>query len=349
MPERGIPQFSTVLHHKKGRDFDDVESEGSWPAAEPAAERAPAAAAVSDGGNEPEPDAGSGGGADDFHALRSIPEPSETPGGGTTHYVGLLVHSKSSDRENDADALSKADEKSQLKVEEVEVHKDGSGNNLPLFSLRDIHKSSDGHAGALDLGDSHAKSSEEKNAQNPEVEPERWIPPPPEEPAPPAPSADAGGDEVARPGAAAGGEAGPASPEVERVSVAPEPPTDTYEMCAPVDGRYRHPSSGEGKAGSGVVIRYQYELIQSTRPGDGGSVELVDDILPRLEEGITDKLLPVFFEECSGAAGEVYDNRGLAGEGGLRRRLGVGEVVGIDAHPADVAIGGGESPSTVCF
>jgi len=353
MPKRGIPEFSTVIHHKKGRDFDDEESEGG----PTAAEQAPPAASsdVRDGGPEADTTTGPGGSivpqvedelssapADVFHALRSVPEPSETPGGASTHYVGIF-HGKTSDRENDADALSKADEKSLLAVvEEEEVHRDGSGNELPLFSLRDVHKSSDGHAGSLDLSGFHAKVSEENDARNPDVEPERWIPPPREELAPPAPPNDADGTEIARPGAAAreDGEGEPSPPEVEieRVNVAPEPPPDAFEECTPVDGAYRHPSAG-GKAGSGVVIRYQYELIQSTRSGDGGGIELVDDILPRLEEGITDKLLPVFFEECNGA-GAVYDSRGLAGEGGLRRRLSGGEVVGIDAHPADVAIGG---------
>ena len=319
MPERGIPQFSTAIHHKKGRSYDDEESGD-------AAVEVPQQA-QDDG---PESDT-------EFHALRSIPDP-DPPGKGV-HYVAL-VHDKSSSKKNDADALSKADEKSELKVE---THKDGEGNDLPSFSLRDIHKSAENHAGAIDFSKSHAKHSKEQNAQNPDVEPERWIPPPREELAPPAPS-----DEIARPGrpgaAVAEEESEPAPPEIEieRVNLAPELPTGTFEECTPVDGRYRPPSSGTGKAGSGVVIRYQYELIQATRPGDGGGRELVESILPRLEEGITDRLLPVFFEGCNGAGGDVYDNRGLKGEGGLRRRMGGGEVVGIDAHPADVATGGGE-------
>lgn len=173
MPERGIPEFSTAIHHKKGRSYDDEES-GDAAVGVPAAQ-------VQDDGSESDTE---------FHALRSIPEP-EPPGQGT-HYVAL-VHDKSSSKENDAAALSKADEKSELSVE---THKDGEGNDLPSFSLRDIHKSADTHAGALDLsGLAHAKYSKEQNAQNPDVEPERWIPPPREELTLPAPS-----DEIARPG-----------------------------------------------------------------------------------------------------------------------------------------------------
>jgi hypothetical protein len=59
--------------------------------------------------------------------------------------------------------------------------------------------------------------------------------------------------------------------------------------CKSQNGVFGSPRNG------GVVLRYQYELTVDRRLGE----EWIDDILPNLEGGISDSLLPVLFEdEC---------------------------------------------------
>ena len=148
----------------------------------------------------------------------------------------------------------------------------------PVFeSLRDYHASlrrpsDDGtHVGYI-----HDKYSIEKNAQNPDVLPERWIPP----------------------------------EEDGNVEMAPRAPDEEDDAdkkeCRSVGGAF-------GAKSGGVVIRYQYEM----RHLAGHSV---DDIIPSLEGGITDRLLPIFFgEECR----EIKVDSLMSVAGYTERRLGI--------------------------
>mmetsp|Transcript_42512 Transcript_42512/g.89247 ORF Transcript_42512/g.89247 Transcript_42512/m.89247 type:complete len:912 (+) Transcript_42512:46-2781(+) len=165
-------------------------------------------------------------------------------------------------------------------------------------------------------GDYHRKYSAEKNGQNSLLNrPVRWDPP----------------DlfEVVET------EAAPRAPDTENENEAGK------IYCKSTDGKF-------GAKKGGVLLRYQYELVVDRRNIDGGSVE---GILPTLEGGITDSLLPVFFgEECldalkkEGRSGTAVVRVGPLLRRNLRaqdhRRL--NKVVGIDSLPEDFVLEGKE-------
>lgn len=71
--------------------------------------------------------------------------------------------------------------------------------------------------------------------------------------------------------------------------------TNVNGYCKSQNGVFGSPRNG------GVLLRYQYELTVDRRLGEE---EWIDDILPNLEGGISDSLLPVLFEdECIPTSG----------------------------------------------
>jgi len=144
---------------------------------------------------------------------------------------------------------------------------------------------------------------------------------------------------------------------------------DPLVLIVDTEAAPRVPINGENEAGKiycksqngkfgakngGVVLRYQYELTaEDTASASGGGDDGLKEVLPRLEGGISDLLLPVFFkDEClpldverSSVAGRsllllggglekmgTMERSNLRGRG--RRRLN-GRVVGIDSDPSD--------------
>jgi len=273
----------------------------------------------------------------EFHSLRNAGSSQNSelpPGESSAQHAGAAgLHGKSS--------FHPPSSSSEDTPPEEEVQEE-TKPTLPagLSSLRDIHKSSNSYVGTVDVG-SHQKTSAEKDAVNPNVAPERWMPPEEIERAPPAPE-----DGPARPGSQ-GEEAG-MKEEIQRVNAAPGGgdvdgggdgggnDQAAAEECKSVNGAY--PISPAAKS-SGVQVRYQYEVVQDVRPDDGGGIELIKQIVPVLEEVITDALVPIFFEGCGDRPSEdaVFTRRGLRG-GRPRRRL-EGVVVGIDSAPVDFASG----------
>lgn len=226
----------------------------------------------------------------------------------------------------------------------------------PVFeSLRDQHRQSNGGGNGGNAGAYHAKWSQEQNAQNPEKEPEPWMPPEPTDMPTPAHTTDI---------------------NIMRVNPAPENEGEgRSDDCRAVDGVY----FGKGQGGSrngGVVLRYRYELhedgaaregtranngwyennIDNLVDGGGGKpinahdgeepvgYHLTRDILPKLEGGITDALIPVFFEGCPDV-GEGDGRRLSEGSDMGRRRNNrlrhrrLTAVVGIDSRPGDIPLG----------
>lgn len=189
----------------------------------------------------------------------------------------------------------------------------------------------------------HEKQSEEQNAENLlENTPIRWDPP-------------------ANYNNYDGGGGGAIAPDSDGIMVgstssprAESEPGKVY--CRSQNGAFGSPRNG------GVLLQYQYELTVDRRLGE----EWIDDILPNLEGGISDSLLPVLFQdECipggegrmralistssSLLAGNNHRERGNlrggvdgGGSGHQRwrrrsnrsgRRLEV--IVGIDSNPRD--------------
>ncbi|KAL7536381.1 hypothetical protein ACHAWF_005448 [Thalassiosira exigua] len=181
---------------------------------------------------------------------------------------------------------------------------------------------SGGGVGDLDAADLHSKFSSEKDGVNPDRLPEAWQPP-------------------------ASIEMAPRAPE-------PEEDPDDRSSCRSVDGIY-----GGVSPRGGVVVRYQYEMVAKETAGDdaGDVVDVAGDVLPRIEGGVTDGLLPVFFEdECKGSAaagaaaaspggdegvatvaGAERRLRGSRRERGQRRRR-LNRIIGIDASPDDFVL-----------
>eukprot|EP00804_Cyclotella_cryptica_P014286 CCRYP_018650-RA/>CCRYP_018650-RA protein AED:0.36 eAED:0.36 QI:381/1/1/1/1/1/2/212/618 len=181
----------------------------------------------------------------------------------------------------------------------------------------------------------HIKHSRENPVSNPDELPEVWL-------APPAPGDTAsdveevtyyGGDDA-----------------VELVQRAPNEDGNGDDDATPgngVDGSSSTCRSIQGKYGErhknnpGIVLRYQYELIQDLTGVDwtindrgerDGSEYLVENIIPNLEQGVGDVLVRTFFDECGG------------GKRRLRRLNSM--VVGLDGEPPDFPLEQGECIST---
>jgi len=181
----------------------------------------------------------------------------------------------------------------------------------------------------------HKKSSLEQNGFNdPDNPPFRWVPP----------------------------------VEEEETLLAPRAPdADADEAgkiyCKSTDGSF-------GAKKGGVILRYQYEVTHSS----SGDDQFNNDVVPSLESGITDTLLPVFFgEECLALVGAERVGTGVVRMGPIvTRRTGrnlrgskaeeegvlqqqqqhqdqfqyhrrLSRVVGIDSKPPDFALEKGES------
>ena len=199
-----------------------------------------------------------------------------------------------------------------------------------FYDLRAIHNLSPHEGGGGDLDyipqeiiELHVKRSKEKNGKNPDELPEVWQ-------APPAP------EEADAEGGADDGE----NDEVELVQRAPDSyeDDDVPDSCRTIQGKYGERSSKN----PGVILRYQYELIQDLENIDytvksngerDGTEYLNENIVPALEQGVGDILVRDLFEECGGGT-----RRWMRG----RREL-KSTVVGLDGEPADFPLGqGGE-------
>lgn len=110
--------------------------------------------------------------------------------------------------------------------------------------------------------------------------------------------------------------------------------------CRSIQGKYgeRH------KNNPGIVLRYQYELIQdltgidwtiNDRGERDGSAYLVENIVPNLEQGVGDVLVRTFFDECSGRKRRL-------------RRLNT-MVVGLDGEPPDFPLEQGGENNLNCL
>lgn len=160
--------------------------------------------------------------------------------------------------------------------------------------------------------------------------------------------------------------------EVELVQRAPDQDDDTATSsssnaqtmaCRSIQGKY-----GERTLKNpGVILRYQYELIQDTNDidytylssgNDGmevrdGTEYLIENIVPSFEQGVGDVLVNALFEECGGGMRRKKKERRLLrfgtkkenNEHGLEgwRELKSSTVVGLDGEPEDFPLGqGGE-------
>lgn len=182
-------------------------------------------------------------------------------------------------------------------------------------SLHQFHKTGSGSGfdpeHAPNMGATHKKSSLEKDGENLlRNKPIPWNPEPNGEAIPP------------------------------RAPPAPEQDDDDFEAgkvyCKSNDGRW----GGDNAKNQGVIIRYQYELTQSAEYD--ANKGLKNDILPAVETGITDHLLPVFFDmECMSSLKREEDSAGGGGGEAVfvdRRFLRSGgdhKVMGIDSLPED--------------
>jgi len=206
-----------------------------------------------------------------------------------------------------------------------------------LFSLRDVHQSSSTKGGSSAIS-SHQKYSEEKDAINPKgMRPEdySW-----EETAPAL--------EVPAPSPTKGSTPAPTA-DIRRVNPAPNNDGDDggsgeFIKCQAAEGVYF--GNGRTVRNGGVVLRYQYELIQELLDSGDGTGYLVEDILPTLEGGISDALIPVFFEECLNNVVVAEGGRFLQGGGleveqqnNMLRHRRLSKVIGIDAKPDDFPLG----------
>ena len=195
-----------------------------------------------------------------------------------------------------------------------------------FYDLRAIHNSSPRiGSDALDyvpqeIIELHIKKSKEKNGVNPEELPEVWkAPPPPEE----------NNQDTAN----GNGDTNEDDDEVELVQRAPDsnPNDDISDSCRTIRGKYGERSSKN----PGIILRYQYELIQdlsnidysmNSRGERDGTEYLVENVVPALEQGVGDLLVRTLFEECGGRR--------------IRRRMRGGRrlkstVVGLDGEPDD--------------
>ena len=220
-------------------------------------------------------------------------------------------------------------------------------------SLRNAHKSSSNNGNPSQVHTAvHSKYSMEQNAQNPDEKPKGWI-------IAPEPEPEGEEDETT---------------QIERVQGA-NPTYDTThnnsnnELSCKSNTNNGQFFNGQTTRNGGVVLRYQYELVQHIGEGSltleppgmevrGQALEY--NVLPRLEGSVSDLLIPVFFEECRDNNEVLRERRGLGvvvvdevedwenavhvhvssrGQG-LRqqhyRRL--NKVVGIDAKPDDFAL-----------
>jgi len=238
----------------------------------------------------------------------------------TTNNIGS-THKKNSKEQDQTDDTSKV----------KTTNTPPSAPTPPVFeSLRDIHQSSNNNAGSDNIVSEHQKYSKEQNAHNP--------PSPPPTP-PPTNSLTAN-----------------PTLDIRRVNPAPEVKDEGEECKASEDGGYFGGSQGVGARNGGVVLRYQYEVHES---GSSAGHDYTRDILPKLEEAISDALIPVFFEECltndddddeqqrgrrrwlleDGLLDGLASQFGQSNNNMLRhnnRRL--TKVVGIDAKPEDIPL-----------
>jgi len=233
----------------------------------------------------------------------------------TSNNIGT-THKKNSKEQDKADDTSK-----------VKTTTPPSAPTPPVFeSLRDVHQSSNNNAGTDNIVSEHQKNSEEQNAHNP--------PSPP--PTPPPTNFLTANPTV----------------DIRRVNPAPDVTNGEGEECkASENGGYFGGSTGQGVGvrNGGVVLRYQYEVHES---GSGAGGDYTRDILPKLEEAISNTLIPVFFEECLNSGGEERGRRWLMEKGMrldpaqfgqsnnnmLRHNRRLTKVVGIDAKPVDIPL-----------
>lgn len=199
-----------------------------------------------------------------------------------------------------------------------------------FYDLRSIHNASprindvDAPPEIVQL---HVKQSKEKNGVNPDELPEVWK-------APPAPSDQQDGEEGE-------GDTLSTNDDIELVSRAPDSNNDDSviieDSCRSIQGKYGERSSKN----PGIILRYQYELIQDLEGVDytmdemgrpDGSEYLTENIVPVLEQGIGDLLVRALFEECGGGMRRLRLGRNLKST-----------VVGLDGEPVDFPLGqGGE-------
>jgi hypothetical protein len=117
--------------------------------------------------------------------------------------------------------------------------------------------------------------------------------------------------------------------------VNPSPDTETTPCNLPsIPGQIQHLTSfgSHSSKNPGIVLRYQYELVQDLTGIDwtinekgerDGTDALVENVLPMVEEGMLGEVLvPTLFDECDKKRGV----RGLSSGAGL---------VGIDGKPDD--------------
>ncbi|KAL7462402.1 hypothetical protein ACHAXS_002779, partial [Conticribra weissflogii] len=205
-----------------------------------------------------------------------------------------------------------------------------SGLGGSFQSLKNLHEGDTADGLPADLVDTsiHRKHSREKNAKNPDELPEGWSSPAPTK-------APTGTDED----------------EIQRVNAAPDQEEETNaDADADADADESDNDDGQGKRecksnnggvfgddrqsskNGGVVLRYRYELVQDLTYLDS---DLKDDILPMLEEAVSDWLLPAFFpDECLEI--DIFGMRRL--KYGNLRGLQSGNIVGLSGAPPDLPL-----------
>mmetsp|Transcript_9307 Transcript_9307/g.19581 ORF Transcript_9307/g.19581 Transcript_9307/m.19581 type:complete len:795 (-) Transcript_9307:130-2514(-) len=194
----------------------------------------------------------------------------------------------------------------------------GSGLSGSFQSLKNLHEGDTRDGLPADLVNTavHQKHSKEKNAKNPDELPEGWSSPAPTK-APTAAEED----------------------EVQRVNAAPDQEEDESENDDS-EGKRECKSNNGGVFGDdrqsskngGVVLRYRYELVQDLSYLDS---DLTEDILPLLEEAVSDWLLPAFFpDECLEI--DIFGMRRLQ-YGNLRGLQSV-NIVGLSGAPPDLPL-----------
>ena len=178
------------------------------------------------------------------------------------------------------------------------------------------HLRDGGKFDVFSLEDYHAKSSSEKDGTN-QDNPTRWLP-----------TDDDG---------------------VESAPRVPDGSESGVVDCESNDGSFGYNSPGDS---GGVQVRYQYEVTEDVTMSDDGLVE----ILPKVENAITELVLPVFFgEECNVENEEAEEEeeqarrrrrtRMMRGQHRayprtLDRRRRLTKVVGINSRPDDFPLYG---------
>eukprot|EP00956_Cyclotella_meneghiniana_P015066 scaffold22815_cov61-Cyclotella_meneghiniana.AAC.10 len=262
-----------------------------------------------------------------------------------THHYHTSIHTKTSHDNNKDLPLSPSDSTSTLQFYDLRA-----GLQIYGLSPENINDVEDVPEELVEL---HRKNAREKNGVNPEDLPEVWM-------APPAPDSDGGSDSNND------GD----DDEVELVQRAPDQDDDTTassntQACRSIQGKY-----GERTLKNpGVILRYQYELIQDTNDIDytytsnngeevrDGTEYLIENIVPSFEQGVGDVLVNALFEECGGGMRRKKKERrflrlGTMKEHGLEswRELKSSTVVGLDGEPEDFPLGqGGECLLLVCW